>query len=205
MRIWLGALALLAAVFGGVEVHAQTARTIRVDLSGPSRMRDRMADLSIGSDYPGTLIREDSLAQLGLVQKELGFRYIRFHAIFHDVLGTYREVDGKPVYDWRGIDHLYDRLLALRIKPFVELGFTPDAMKTSDQTIFWWKGNSSHPQPAKWDALVDAFARHLIARYGRAEVQSWFFEVWNEPNLDGFWERPTRPPISISMPAPRGS
>src|SRR3954470_17939666 len=136
MRIWSSLLAVLAATFAG-EANAQTARTIHVDLSGPYTPRDRMADLSIGSDYPGTLIREDSLAQLALVQKELGFRYLRFHAIFHDVLGTYREVDGKPVYDWRRIDHLYDRLLGMGIKPFVELGFTPDAMKTSDQTIFW--------------------------------------------------------------------
>jgi xylan 1,4-beta-xylosidase len=188
MRIWL-AVAALAMLAIGAPVQAQQARHIGVDLSGPSRPRDPMAELSVGSDYPGTLIREDSLTQLALAQRELGFRYIRFHAIFHDVLGTYREAGGKPVYDWTGIDKLYDQLLALKIKPFVELGFTPDAMKTSDQTIFWWKGNSSHPQPGKWTALVDAFVRHAIARYGADEVRSWFFEVWNEPNLDGFWEK----------------
>lgn len=187
MPKWIAAL-LALALAAGAPAFAQAPRVIELDLAGPSKPRDRMAEFSIGSDYPGTLQREDSLAQLALVQKELGFRYIRFHAIFHDVLGTYREADGKPVYDWRGIDRLYDRLLALKIKPFVELGFTPDAMKTSNQTIFWWNGNSSHPQPAKWDTLVDAFVRHLIARYGAAEVRTWFFEVWNEPNLAGFWE-----------------
>jgi xylan 1,4-beta-xylosidase len=85
------------------------------------------------------------------------------------------------------------RLLKMGVRPFVELGFTPDAMKSSNQTIFWWKGNTSHPQAAKWDALVAAFVRHLIARYGAREVRSWFFEVWNEPNLDGFWEKADRP------------
>ncbi|HTV23673.1 MAG TPA: hypothetical protein VMG12_33515, partial [Polyangiaceae bacterium] len=143
----------------------------------------------IGSDYPGTLLRDDSLAQLRTVREELGFRYIRFHAIFHDVLGTYREVGGKPVYDWTKIDSLYDQLLGMGIKPFVELGFTPDAMKSSEQTIFWWKGNTSHPDLDEWTGLVDAFARHLLERYGGDEVHGWFFEVWNEPNLDGFWER----------------
>lgn len=164
-------------------------RVMRVDLSLPVTPRDRFTDLSIGSDYPGTLIRDDSLAHLRLVREELGFRYVRFHAIFHDVLGTYREVNGSPVYDWSKIDYLYDALLAMGVRPFVELGFTPEAMKTSEQTIFYWKGNTSHPEPEKWTKLVTAFASHLIERYGRNEVRTWFFEVWNEPNLDGFWER----------------
>jgi len=170
---------------------AQTSavRSIAVVVGGQSKPRDRMAQMSIGSDHPGTLIRDDSLAQLRTVQKELRFRYIRFHNIFADQLGTYREVNGKPVYNWTRIDYLYDQLIGMGLKPFVELGFTPDAMKTSDQTIFYWKGNTSHPQPDKWTALVDAFARHLIARYGVQEVRSWYFEVWNEPNLDGFWEK----------------
>jgi xylan 1,4-beta-xylosidase len=163
-------------------------RVIRVDVGGPSRARDHFADLSVGSDYPGTLIRNDTLAHLKLVRSELGFRYVRFHAIFHDVLGTYREQAGEPRYDWAKIDDLYDKLLAMGIKPFVELGFTPDAMKTSEQTIFYWKGNTSHPNPEKWTRLVDAFVRHLFARYGQNEVRTWFFEVWNEPNLAAFWE-----------------
>jgi len=168
---------------------ADAARQIVVDAKAPTVARDHAADLSVGSDYPGTLIRDDSLAQLKIARDELGFRYIRFHAIFHDILGTYKIVDGKPVYDWTKIDYLYDKLLGMGIKPFVELGFTPDAMKTSDQTIFYWKGNSSHPQPDKWAGLVDAFVRHVQQRYGAEEVRSWFFEVWNEPNLDGFWEK----------------
>ncbi|AVR97634.1 GH39 family glycosyl hydrolase [Pseudoduganella armeniaca] len=164
-------------------------RHIAIDASAPTTPRDRYTDLSVGSDYPGTLIRADSLAQLKLARDELGFRYLRFHAIFHDVLGTYREVDGQPVYDWTRIDYLYDRMLEIGIKPFVELGFTPLAMKSSEASIFYWKGNTSHPVPAKWAALVDAFLRHLRARYGADEVRTWYFEVWNEPNLDGFWEK----------------
>ncbi|MEY4547134.1 MAG: hypothetical protein RL685_3329 [Pseudomonadota bacterium] len=164
-------------------------RVLRVDVASSSTPTDRFAQLSVGSDYPGTLLREDSLAQLRLVREELGFRYVRFHGIFHDVFGTYREKDGQPVYSWSKIDALYDRLLAMGIRPFVELGFTPDSMKTSEQTIFHWKGNTSHPELEKWTRLVDAFARHLLDRYGREEVRSWFFEVWNEPNLAIFWER----------------
>jgi xylan 1,4-beta-xylosidase len=119
---------------------------------------------------------------------ELGFRYIRFHAIFHDVLGTVRIEDGKTVYDWTKIDGLYDDLLARHIKPFVELGFTPKALATSQNSIFYWKGNTSHPKPDAWRDLVDAFVHHIEQRYGKDEVRTWFFEVWNEPNLSGFWE-----------------
>lgn len=195
MPFWTAAAALIlgstnaSAAPPPASAETVSTRVITVDARGPSKLRNRMAQTSIGSDFPGTLVRDDSMAQLQIVQKELRFRYIRFHDIFADQLGTYREVAGKPVYDWHRIDGLYDQLLAMRLKPFVELGFTPDAMKQSDQTIFYWRGNTSHPQPDKWTALVDAFVRHLIARYGVQEVRSWYFEFWNEPNLAGFWEK----------------
>ncbi len=189
-RAILAALSSLPGLSAARLAQAATpVRTIALDASKPGAPVDRFFDLSIGSDYPGTLIRPDSQAQLKTAVDELGFRYIRFHAIFHDVLGTVKIVDGKTVYDWTGIDRLYDTLLAKGIKPFVELGFTPDALKTSDQTIFYWKGNSSHPRLDGWRDLIDAFVRHIRQRYGDAEVRTWFFEVWNEPNLDGFWEK----------------
>lgn len=184
-RAWLG---IAAAILGLGAAHAQPARRIDIDVARAGAPLDRFYDFSVGSDYAGTLIRPDSLAQLKTAVDELGFRYIRFHSIFHDALGTVRVVDGKTVYDWRKIDQLYDALLGMGIKPFVELGFTSEAMATSPQTIFYWKGNTSHPEPRAWSALVDAFVRHLRSRYGAAEVRSWYFEVWNEPNLSGFWE-----------------
>ena len=183
------ALALAFSAPFALPALAADARQIVIDANAPTVPRDHAADLSVGSDYPGTLIRDDSLAQLKIAKDELGFRYIRFHGIFHDVLGTFKVVDGKPVYDWTKIDYLYDKLLGMGIKPFVELGFTPEAMKTSDNSIFYWKGNTSHPKPELWAGLVDAFVRHVQQRYGKEEVRTWFFEVWNEPNLDGFWEK----------------
>jgi xylan 1,4-beta-xylosidase len=159
-----------------------------VNLDQPTGPVDRFFDLSVGSDYPGTLIRDDSQAQLKTTADEIGFRYVRFHAIFHDVLGTVHIEDGKTVYNWSKIDQLYDDLLARHIRPFVELGFTPKALATSENSIFYWKGNTSHPRPEGWRDLIDAFIRHIEARYGRDEVHTWFFEVWNEPNLSGFWE-----------------
>jgi len=184
----LGILAAIAALPITAQTNPSPARTITVAIDQTSGPVDRFFDLSVGSDFPGTLIRDDSQAQLKLTADELGFRYIRFHAIFHDVLGTVRVENGKTLYDWTKIDRLYDDLLARHIKPFVELGFTPKALATSNSSIFYWQGNTSHPKPEGWRDLIDAFIRHIEARYGKSEVRDWFFEVWNEPNLSGFWE-----------------
>ena len=167
---------------------ARSDRSVELDVRKATKPVDRFFDLSVGSDYPGTLIRDANQAQLKTTVDELGFRYIRFHDIFHDDLGTVKLVDGKLTYDWTRIDYLYDNLLKKGIRPFVELGFSPTAMRTSDQTIFYWKGNTSHPRFDLWKQLIDAFAKHLIARYGVDEVRSWYFEFWNEPNLDGFFQ-----------------
>jgi len=168
---------------------AEPHRGIAIDASRALEPVDRFFDLSVGADYPGIFIRPDSQSQLKVAVDELGFRYVRFHAIFHDVLGTVGQIDGRTVYNWTRIDELYDGLLAKGVRPFVELGFTPEAMATSSQTIFYWKGNTSHPKLGPWRDLVDAFIRHLQDRYGSTEIRQWYFEVWNEPNLDGFWER----------------
>lgn len=185
---------LLLALLGLGTVFASPAqdvgeRRITLDVSSATQPVDRFFALSVGSDYPGTLMREDTQAHLTTAVDELGFRYLRFHDVFHDALGTVRRVDGQIVYDWTKLDALYDAMLAKGIRPFVELGFTPAELKTSDQTLFYWKGNTSHPDRAMWRDLVDAYVRHVVQRYGQEEVRTWFFEVWNEPNLKDFWER----------------
>jgi xylan 1,4-beta-xylosidase len=183
IRALVAAAALIAA-----SPALAAPRTIAVDVGSASEPLDRSFNLSVGADYAGTMIRPENLAQLRTSVDEHGFRYIRFHAIFHDDLGTVKVVDGKTVYDWTKIDALYDAFLGMGIKPFMELGFTPEVMKTSEDKIFYWKGWTSHPRPEMWRDLVDNFVRHLIDRYGVEEVRTWYFEVWNEPNLDGFWE-----------------
>ena len=181
---------LFLAVAVSLAAYSQqpASRSIVADMKHTSGPVDRFFDLSVGSDYPGTLIRDDSQAQLKLVVDELGFRYLRFHDIFHDVLGTVRIENGKTVYNWSKIDQLYDDLQARHIKPFVELGFTPQALATSEHIIFHWKGNVSRPNSQSWQDLVSAFTRHIEERYGRDEVRTWYFEVWNEPNLPYFWD-----------------
>ena len=184
----LGSIVISSVSLCKAQSQHAGPRVIVVNLQDTTGRVDRFFDLSVGSDYPGTLIRDDGQAQLKLAVDELGFRYIRFHAIFHDVFGTVHIEDGKTVYNWSKIDQLYDDLLVRHIRPFVELGFTPKALATSQSSIFYWNGNTSHPKPEGWRDLVNAFIRHAEERYGKNEVRTWFFEVWNEPNLSGFWE-----------------
>ncbi len=134
-------------------------------------------------------LRDEYRSDLRQVKDATVFEYIRFHAIFHDEVGLYDEdAEGKPIYNFSYVDHIYDGLLANHVRPFVELSFMP--AKLAAQPIyqsFWYKPNISPPKDwAKWNDLITHFAQHLIERYGIEEVSRWYFEVWNEPNLD-FW------------------
>ncbi|MFP5249054.1 MAG: GH39 family glycosyl hydrolase, partial [Acidobacteriota bacterium] len=98
------------------------------------------------------------------------------------------DAKGNPVYNWSYVDQIYDGLLDNGIRPFVEISFMPKALASRlDYQAFWYRPIVSPPKSyEKWDALIAAFANHLVARYGLDEVSQWYFEVWNEPNLD-FW------------------
>ena len=122
-------------------------------------------------------------------QDATGFEYIRFHAIFHDEVGLYDEdAEGQPVYNFSYVDQIYDGLLQNGVRPYVELSFMPKKL-AAEQTLhsFWYHPIVSPPKDwGRWDDLVTHFAQHLVDRYGIEEVSQWYFEVWNEPNLD-FW------------------
>ncbi|MDR3526279.1 MAG: hypothetical protein P4L57_03300 [Rhizomicrobium sp.] len=183
LRAALWVLAIMALLPASAAPRAITA-----DLGALSGPRDMAWQDCVGADHPGILLRPANLAQLKLAHDELGFKFIRFHGIFSDDMAAYREVDGKPVYDFDKIDAVYDAILKTGMKPFVEIGFMPSDLASETRTIFYWKANGSPPKDwGKWSDFITAFARHLETRYGAAEVQSWRFEVWNEPNLDGFW------------------
>ena len=181
--------ALLAAAMLPTPAGARPAdRKIAADMADVQGARDMAWQDCVGADHPGILLRKDNLAQLRLAHDELGFKYIRFHGIFADDMDVYREVKGAPVYDFDKVDAVYDAILRIGMKPFVEISFMPHDLASSDKTIFYWKANGSPPKDwNKWAGLITAFVRNLEARFGKAEVESWRFEVWNEPNLDGFW------------------
>jgi len=188
LRIQIISLALLGAI--SIAAQAETTRTVHADISKAIGPHTSVPLECVGAGRANEALRADFQEQLATVQKEIGFKYIRMHGIFHDDMGVYKEdKNGNPEFNFQYIDSLYDALLKLKIKPFVELSFMPSALASGTKTIFWWKGNVTPPKDMKkWNALIHAFTAHLLERYGAEEVHQWYFEVWNEPDLkDGFW------------------
>jgi xylan 1,4-beta-xylosidase len=169
--------------------HAQSrAETIEIDPRAETHPFPHYWERMFGSGRAILSLRESYRKDLRAVKQATGFEYVRFHAIFHDEVGLYDEVDGNPVYNFSYIDQIYDGLLENDVRPFVELSFMPK--KLAAQLIvhpFWYQPIVSPPKDTgKWEELISQFAQHLVDRYGIEEVSHWYFEVWNEPNLD-FW------------------
>lgn len=133
-------------------------------------------------------LRADWQAQLAHVVDTVGYRYLRFHGLFHDDMFVYREEAGVVTPYFQYLDELFDALLRLGIRPFVEFGFMPKELARETNTVFWWGGHGSPPlDMRKWQDLIAATVEHWIERYGLEEVLTWYFEVWNEPNLGPFF------------------
>jgi len=141
-------------------------------------------------------LRSDWREQLAKCHRELGFQYVRFHGLLDDDMSVcIRDRDfsdpsspGRLRYSFFNIDAIFDYLLEIGMKPFIELGFMPPALASGTETCFHYQGNITPPADyGQWETLIRTLTRHLVDRYGLPEVRSWFFEVWNEPNLRYFW------------------
>jgi xylan 1,4-beta-xylosidase len=171
-----------------VTVAADSER-IQIDLTAPSHPFPHFWEQMFGSGRAILSLRDGYRRDLREVKQATGFHYVRFHAILDDEVGIYDETaDGKPVCNFSYVDQIYDGLLENGVRPFVELSFMPRKL-AAQQTLhpFWYHPIVSPPKdPAKWADLISQLAQHLVDRYGIDEVSQWYFEVWNEPNLD-FW------------------
>jgi xylan 1,4-beta-xylosidase len=152
-------------------------------------------EFCVGSCHAVTALRSDWQEMLRRCRHDIGFRYVRFHGIFDDGMSVAVKnlIGGKPVLSFVNIDKIFDFLLSIGMKPFVEIGFMPGCFAGGTKTIFHYRGNVTPPRDYdEWAWFIGEFADHLIRRYGLDEVRQWFFEVWNEPNLGGpdsfgFW------------------
>jgi xylan 1,4-beta-xylosidase len=143
---------------------------------------------TVGSDHAPMALRADWQAQLRRCHDELGFRYVRFHGLLSDDVGTLICHRDRRLYSFFNADQIVDCLLAIGMKPFVELSFMPSALASGDKTVFHYRGNVTAPKDyEQWATLIHKLVAHWVERYGVAEVRQWFFEVWNEPNLEPFW------------------
>ena len=151
----------------------------------------------VGSCHAVMGLRADWREQLAKSHRELGFQYVRFHGLLDDAMSVcikentafQPDTEAKLRYSFYNIDSIFDFLLNIGMKPFIELGFMPTALASGATTCFHYRANITPPADyGKWEALIESFTRHLVNRYGLDEVRTWFFEVWNEPNLKFFWD-----------------
>ena len=208
---------LLLALSAGAQVAAAQRPdsgafpvAIRVDAArpvGPLRPIWRF----FGADEPNYATMKDGrrlLSELGALRP--GDVYFRTHNLLNTGDGTaafkwgstnaYTEdASGHAVYDWTVLDRIFDGYLARGVRPYVEIGFMPQALSTRPEPYQheWRPGlrydlittGWAYP-PADygtWGALVYEWVKHCVGRYGRAEVERWYWEVWNEANLPAYW------------------
>ena len=117
--------------------------------------------------------------------RQAGFRSVRMHETIYGPR-VYREVDGKPVYNWTRFDRSIDLLMENDLKPFVTLESTPNEMAAEQVRSF--RNISKVVDLDKWEELIYNIVRHCVERYGRDEVLSWHFELWNEPDAKGYYK-----------------
>ncbi|CAN5746262.1 hypothetical protein BH24ACT5_BH24ACT5_00650 [soil metagenome] len=150
---------------------------------------ERLSQLDHGVGSGGRHVGEEFAEALRMAHDELGVRAVRAHAILHDDVGVYREIDGHTVHDFSVVDRLYDRILGIGLRQVVEVSFMPrDLARDPDATVFDYRAIVSPPKDwSRWEHLVGGLAAHLVERYGLDEVRTWGFEIWNEANLEVFW------------------
>jgi xylan 1,4-beta-xylosidase len=181
----------LALLFFAIHAACQQpVERIVVDVKAPAAPFPHFWDQMFGSGRAILTLRESYRDDLRAVKSVTDFRYVRFHAILHDEVGVYNEDEHcNPVYNFAYVDQIYDGLLQNGVRPIVEISFMPKKLAFNPDALhpFWYKQNVSPPKSMeRWDDLMTHFAQHLVERYGIDEVSQWYFEVWNEPNID-FW------------------
>ncbi|HVJ09054.1 MAG TPA: hypothetical protein VM554_11785 [Acidisarcina sp.] len=173
-----------------VAICGQAVETIQIDAKARTTPFPHFWEQMFGSGRANLSLRESYRDDLRAVKQITDFRYVRFHAILHDENGVYNEDEhGNPMYNFAYVDQIYDGLLKNGVRPVVEISFMPKKLAFNPDALhpFWYKQNVSPPKSwERWDALMTEFAKHLVNRYGIEEVSQWYFEVWNEPNID-FW------------------
>jgi xylan 1,4-beta-xylosidase len=211
MRICLWLLPMLGLLCAPMTHAAAFPVKVTVNLADPIGALPPIWRF-FGADEPnyGTSPEgEKLLMELGALRP--GEVYFRAHNLMTTGDGTpdfkwgstnlYSERDGKPIYDFSIVDRIIDTYLARGIHPYLEVGFMPAALTSASVEVPYrrpWRpgadykgitaGWSYPPRDyEKWAELVYQWTRHNVERYGRAEMEHWYFEVWNEPNLEFYW------------------
>ena len=159
-----------------VQCNAQVQPSRRVIAATYSQVKGKhnafFANV-VGAGRAAEGLRADWQRDLAIVHDQCGFKYIRFHGLLQDEMGVYSEdKQGNPVYNFQYVDSLYDSILKIGMKPFVEFGFMPQTLASGSKTVFWWKGNITPPKDyEKWARLIRVLVEHWTQRYGSEEVK----------------------------------
>jgi len=208
----VGAIFVLHGTAGrATSVPAPKSFQVSIDVdAGQSLGPLRPVWRFFGADEPNYAYLPDGerlIGELGALKP--GEVYFRAHNLLTTGDGTpglkwgstnaYREdQSGTPIYDWTILDRIFDTYLKHGVRPYVEIGFMPKALSTKPEPYqFTWTPTAKYneiflgwTQPPtdyrKWGDLVHAWAAHAVARYGATEVNRWYWETWNEPNI-GYW------------------
>ena len=187
---------LLLSALPLVPAFAQPRETIAIDARAAARPFPHFWEVMFGSGRANLSLRDSYRRDLDATCAIASVQYVRFHAILDDENGIYDEdAQGHPVYNFSYLDQIYDGLLDRNVRPFVELSFMPRKLASSPTGFpFWYKPLVAPPNNyAHWDELIAQCTRHLMARYGEPELEQWYFEVWNEPNLPFWGGQPAEP------------
>lgn len=173
---------------------------ISINRNAPRAKTDFSWQMGLGNCHAYLLHRADMLRHIKLAHDELGIRYLRCHGVLDDDMLTYQRmgdcrmfgsVPGKnkiSEINFRQVGDIYDNLLDCGVKPFVELSFMPSALASGKKLGLAYDPNITMPKSlAAWSDYIRRFIRFLLDRYGAEEVESWYFEVWNEPDLGCFF------------------
>lgn len=138
----------------------------------------------IGFMRASDALRSSLRDQLRTLQQEIPFEYVRFHGVFSDDMMVYNEdLNGKIVLNFNLIDELLDFLQEIKLKPFMELGYMPEKLASGKKYFYKWHANISAPSDmSKWILLIKKLVEHLTERYGKEQIDSWLFEIWDEPD-----------------------
>lgn len=117
------------------------------------------------------------------LQEQVGYEYIKFHGILSDDMMVVSRIGGKLAFHYTLVDMALDFLLSIHLKPLIQLSFMPRELAADpDKTVCYSPFITSPPKElSEWELLIEDFTRHLVERYGKTEVLSWLFCVWNEP------------------------
>ena len=173
---------------------------IEIDRNTERIPTDFSWQMGLGNDHAYQILRSDVCEHLKLAHDELGMKYIRFHGIFDDdmlVIQTLPDyfnfahmpyAKGIMEMSFRQVAAVLDNVLRSGLKPFVELSFMPSAIARGKKVGLRYRNNIEMPKRMEdWTDLIGKFIHFILERYGEEEVENWYFEVWNEPDLPIFF------------------